>query len=150
MKVILQRVKRASVKSVNVYHEIGPGFLLLVGIGNDTTDEDLKVMARKIAQTRIFEDDNQKMNLSIKEAEGEILSVSQFTLYADVKKGNRPSFTRAMNPDTAREYYEKFNDYLVQEGITVKPGDFGEMMDIELINDGPVTVIFESFEGKLK
>ncbi|KAA1040016.1 D-aminoacyl-tRNA deacylase [Macrococcus equipercicus] len=150
MKVVLQRVKRASVKSAAMYHEIGPGLLLLVGIGEETVEQDVPVMAKKIVQARLFEDHEDKMNLSIKEIGGEILSISQFTLYADVRKGNRPSFTRAMRPDTARAFYESFNRQLAAEGVTVKPGDFGEMMDIELINDGPVTVIYECHEGKIR
>ncbi len=150
MKVVLQRVKRASVKSADIYNEIGNGLLLLVGIGENTVEADLAVMAKKIAHARLFEDADEKMKLSIKETAGEILSISQFTLYADVKKGNRPSFTRAMKPDMARTYYETFNRLLESEGIAVKAGDFGAMMAIELINDGPVTVIYEAAEGKIQ
>ena len=115
-----------------------------------TTEQDLEVVAKKISQTRIFEDASGKMNLSIHEIGGKILSISQFTLYASVKKGNRPSFTDAMTPDVAKKMYETFNDLLRQYDIEVLPGEFGAMMDIELVNDGPVTIIFESQDGKIK
>lgn len=150
MKVVLQRVERASVKSENVYNKIDKGFLLLVGISQTTTEQDLEVVAKKISQTRIFEDASGKMNLSIHEIGGKILSISQFTLYASVKKGNRPSFTDAMTPNVAKKMYETFNDLLRQYDIEVLPGEFGAMMDIELVNDGPVTIIFESQDGKIK
>ncbi|MCE4956204.1 D-aminoacyl-tRNA deacylase [Macrococcoides caseolyticum] len=150
MRVVLQKVKKASVTAGEYYQSIEMGYCLLVGIGANTTDEDLKVVAKKIANTRIFEDDNGKMNLSIHDVGGQILSISQFTLLANVKKGNRPSFTNAKSPEIAQQMYEKFNDYLRDEGLIVHPGVFGAMMAIELVNDGPVTIIFESAEGKIQ
>ncbi|WP_414053543.1 D-aminoacyl-tRNA deacylase [Macrococcus equi] len=150
MRVVLQKVKQASVTAENYFQSIDQGYCLLVGIGEQTTDEDLKVMAKKIANTRVFEDEDGKMNLSIKDVGGKILSISQFTLYANVKKGNRPSFTDAMHPDTANKMYETFNEYLSSYDIDVLPGVFGASMDIALINDGPVTIIFESNEGKIQ
>ncbi|WP_414046203.1 D-aminoacyl-tRNA deacylase [Macrococcus equi] len=150
MRVVLQKVKQASVTAENYFQSIDQGYCLLVGIGGQTTDEDLKVMAKKIANTRVFEDEDGKMNLSIKDVGGKILSISQFTLYANVKKGNRPSFTDAMHPDTANKMYETFNEYLSSYDIDVLPGVFGASMDIALINDGPVTIIFESNEGKIQ
>lgn len=150
MRVVLQKVKQASVTAENYFQSIDQGYCLLVGIGEQTTDEDLKVMAKKIANTRVFEDEDGKMNLSIKDVGGKILSISQFTLYANVKKGNRPSFTDAMHPDTANKMYETFNQYLSSYDIDVLPGVFGASMDIALINDGPVTIIFESNEGKIQ
>lgn len=150
MRVVLQKVKQASVTAGDYYQSIDQGFCLLVGIGEHTTEEDLKVVAKKIANTRIFEDEAGKMNLSIHDVGGKILSISQFTLYANVKKGNRPSFTDAKSPDIAKAMYEQFNDILSSHHLDVYPGAFGEMMDIALVNDGPVTIIFESVEGKVQ
>lgn len=150
MKVVLQRVAHASVKTEQIMNCIDQGYLLLVGIGEETIDEDLAVVAKKIANARLFEDEAGKMNLSIKEVNGSILSISQFTLYADVKKGNRPGFSGAMHPDSAEQMYQSFNQLLVQEGIEVLPGEFGADMAVELLNDGPVTVIYESRQGKIQ
>ncbi len=150
MRVVLQKVKQASVKSGDYYQSIDQGYCLLVGIGEHTTEEDLKVVAKKIANARIFEDEQGKMNLSINDVGGKILSISQFTLYANIKKGNRPSFTDAKSPEIAKEMYEKFNEILRGHQLEVFPGVFGEMMDIALINDGPVTIIIESVEGKIQ
>lgn len=150
MRVVLQKVKQASVTAGDYFQSIDQGYCLLVGIGQNTTEKDLNAVAKKIANTRIFEDEHGKMNLSINDVGGKILSISQFTLYANVKKGNRPSFTDAKTPEIAKEMYEKFNEILKGHQIEVFPGVFGEMMEISLINDGPVTIIFESVEGKIQ
>lgn len=150
MRVVLQKVKQASVTAGDYFQSIDQGYCLLVGIGQNTTEKDLNAVAKKIANTRIFEDEHGKMNLSINDVGGKILSISQFTLYANVKKGNRPSFTDAKTPEIAKEMYEKFNEILKRHQLEVFPGVFGEMMEISLINDGPVTIIFESVEGKIQ
>ncbi|ULG73519.1 D-aminoacyl-tRNA deacylase [Macrococcus brunensis] len=150
MKVVLQRVSRASVKTDEHFEAIEQGFLLLVGIGEETVEADLTAMAKKISSARLFEDEDGKMNRSIQDVEGSILSISQFTLYADVRKGNRPSFTKARNPAEASKMYDRFNELLRHENLTVKTGMFGADMAIELINDGPVTIIYESQDGKIQ
>ncbi|MCT1903340.1 D-aminoacyl-tRNA deacylase [Oceanobacillus sojae] len=145
MKVVLQRVKEASVTvREEKISEIKKGFLLLVGVTHEDTDKDLKYLVNKIVHLRIFEDENNKMNLSIKDVEGSILSVSQFTLYGDTKKGRRPSFIKAAKPDEAEALYNAFNKALRTEGIVTETGEFGAMMDVALINDGPVTLIIDS------
>ena len=149
MRVVVQRVKHASVTSGDYFGEINRGLMLLVGVHEMSTKADAEALAEKIVKSRIFEDDNGKMNLSIQDVDGEILSISQFTLYADVKKGNRPSFAKAMRPDEANELYKYFNVLLEQKSINVVQGCFGEMMDIALINEGPVTIVFESHNGKV-
>lgn len=149
MRVVVQRVKHASVTSGDYFGKINRGLMLLVGVHEMSTKADAEALAEKIVKSRIFEDDNEKMNLSIQDVGGEILSISQFTLYADVKKGNRPSFAKAMKPDEANELYKYFNVLLEQKSINVVQGCFGEMMDIALINEGPVTIIFESHNGKV-
>ena len=145
MKVVLQRVKEANVVvEGEVVGAIKKGLLLLVGITHDDQEEDLIFLADKIANLRIFEDTEGKMNLSLLEIGGEILSVSQFTLYGDCRKGRRPNFMEAAKPDLAQPLYEKFNGLLQEKGINVETGTFGAMMDVSLINDGPVTLILES------
>ncbi|MFD1413978.1 D-aminoacyl-tRNA deacylase [Oceanobacillus jeddahense] len=145
MKVVLQRVKEASVTvGDEKVGAIQKGFLLLVGVTHEDTEEDLKYLVNKIVHLRIFEDDNDKMNHSIKDVEGSILSVSQFTLYGDTKKGRRPSFIKAAKPDEAKALYESFNEGLRAEGIVTETGTFGAMMDVNLVNDGPVTLILDS------
>ena len=143
MKVVLQRVNHAKVTSDKVNNQIKKGFLLLVGLEEGDQLEDVERIALKISKTRLFEDENGKLNLDIKQVSGSILSISQFTLAANTKKGNRPSFTNAMEPNLAKEYYEKFNEIIREQGISVLEGDFGNHMNIELDNDGPVTIIFE-------
>lgn len=150
MRVILQKVKQASVTAGDYYQSIERGFCLLVGIGEHTTVADLEVVAKKIANTRIFEDEAGKMNLSIKDVGGKILSISQFTLYANVKKGNRPGFSDAKSPEIAEGMFQQFNDMLRQYDLEVATGVFGADMDIALINEGPVTIVFESIEGKIQ
>ena len=146
MKIVLQRVKSASVSiEGTVVGEIEQGFLLLVGVGPDDTRDDASYLARKIAGMRIFSDENGKMNLSIDQVGGKILSVSQFTLFADTKKGNRPSFTGADGPEAANKLYEEFNEILRTEyGLIVETGEFGADMQVSLVNDGPVTILLDT------
>lgn len=147
MKVVIQRVSRASVKvKGKITGQIGQGFLLLVGVGDeDIKKQKLKIknLARKILQLRIFGDKDGKMNLSVLDIEGEILVVPQFTLYADCSKGNRPYFGQAAEPEIAKTLIEKFVDELKKSGLKVEKGVFGAKMEVELINDGPVTIIME-------
>ena len=146
MRIVLQRVKSASVSIDDVVvGKINQGFLLLVGVGPEDTSADASYLARKIAGMRIFSDENGKMNLSIDQIGGKILSVSQFTLFADTKKGNRPSFTGAASPELATQLYEEFNELLRTEyGLTVETGEFGADMQVSLVNDGPVTIILDT------
>ena len=144
MKIILQKVKKASVSVDNkIVGSIDKGYCLLVGVHKESTEEDARYLAKKIAQARLFEDENDKINLSLKDVGGSILSVSQFTLYADTKKGNRPSFTSAAGAEKANELYEKFDEYLKEEGVTVETGIFQTMMEVNIVNDGPVTIVYE-------
>lgn len=144
MKIILQKVKKASVSVDNkIVGSIDKGYCLLVGVHKESTEEDVKYLAKKVAQARLFEDENNKINLSLKDVGGSILSVSQFTLYADTKKGNRPSFTNAAGAEKANELYEKFNKFLREEGVTVETGIFQTMMEVNIVNDGPVTIVYE-------
>ena len=145
MKVVLQRTKQASV-TVNqeVTGSISHGYMLLVGITHEDTMKDVDYCARKVAEIRLFEDEDGKMNRSIHEVSGQILSVSQFTLYADTKKGRRPSFVNAARPDIAKPLWDAFNDALRENGLHVETGIFGANMDVALVNDGPVTIIIES------
>lgn len=145
MRVVIQRVSKAEV-SVNgvVKAEIGKGFLVLVGIEEEDTKEDVEYLVRKVSKMRVFEDSEGKMNLSLKEINGEVLSISQFTLHADTKKGNRPSFIQAARPEKAIPFYEAFNEGLKKEKLVVKTGEFGENMAVSLVNDGPVTIITDS------
>ncbi|MBW4837109.1 MAG: D-tyrosyl-tRNA(Tyr) deacylase [Staphylococcaceae bacterium] len=149
MKIIVQRVKHARVINDSIDNEIERGFCLLVGVGKDSTEEDIKIVAKKIANARLFEDVNNKLNLNIQQVDGQILSVSQFTLYADVKKGNRPGFSNSKSPEEAKQLYERFNEELESYGLTVKTGEFGTHMNVEINNDGPVTIIYESQDGKI-
>ena len=144
MKVILQKVKKASVSvDGKVVGEIDKGYCLLVGVHKESTEADAKYLAKKIVEARLFEDENEKLNLGLKDVNGSILSVSQFTLYADTKKGKRPSFTNAASAEEANELYNNFNEYLREEGIKVETGIFQTMMEVNIINDGPVTIIYE-------
>lgn len=145
MKVVLQRVAYASVTvDEKVIGKIQRGFLLLVGVTHDDAMEDMEYLVRKIVQMRIFEDEEGKLNRSIQDIGGEILSVSQFTLYAETKKGNRPSFSKAAPGDVAIEMFEQFNGLLRKTGIPVETGQFGADMKVELLNDGPVTILLDS------
>lgn len=145
MKIVVQRSKKAQVTvDGEVVGKIDKGFVLLVGVTHDDNEEDAKYLAEKIAHLRVFEDDQQKMNLSLLDVGGEILSVSQFTLYGDCRKGRRPNFMEAAKPEEAEKLYEAFNRSLRDKGVTVETGKFGAMMDVQLTNDGPVTLILES------
>ena len=145
MRVVLQRVSHASVTvEEKVIGKIQRGFLLLVGVTHDDAKEDMEYLVRKIVQMRIFEDEEGKLNRSIQDIGGEILSVSQFTLYADTKKGNRPSFSKAAPGDVAIEMFDQFNGLLRDTGIPVETGQFGADMKVELLNDGPVTILLDS------
>ncbi|HPX33098.1 MAG TPA: D-aminoacyl-tRNA deacylase [Erysipelotrichaceae bacterium] len=145
MKIVIQRVKSAAVKiGGKQYSSINVGYLLLIGFSYSDDEDILLPMAKKLLELRINEDSQGKMNLSIIDIGGEILSVSQFTLYADCKKGRRPSFTNACPADKASQLYDKFNDILKESGLKVETGLFQAFMEVELINDGPVTVILDS------
>jgi len=148
MRVVLQRVSQAKVRvGSRTTGQIGPGFLVLVGFAPADTEASLTWMAEKILGLRVFADDQGKMNRDLVEANGSLLVVSQFTLYGDASKGRRPSFIGAAQPDIAAALYEKFVAMLREQGarssIRVETGEFGAMMDVELVNDGPVTLILE-------
>ena len=150
MRAVIQRVKSAAVDIVDIpspYRsgEIGSGLLVLVAVENSDSDADAKWLASKTAALRIFEDSAGKMNLSLKDVGADALVVSQFTLYGDVHKGNRPSFNRSAHPEISVPLYEKFCEYLELElGKKIQRGVFGAMMDVSLVNDGPVTIIIDS------
>ena len=144
MRVVVQRVKNAScVIGGKLYSQIDTGYLLLVGFTHTDSLKEVKYLAKKIANLRVFEDENGKMNLSLKAVNGKILSISQFTLYADTKDGNRPAFIKAMNPVEASKLYDLFNEELRTYDIEVLTGQFGADMKINLLNDGPVTIIYD-------
>ena len=146
MRAVIQRVKEASVTINNVVvSEIGIGFLVLLGIETEDSDNDINWLVRKIANLRVFADENDAMNNDISAVNGDIIVVSQFTLHASTKKGNRPSFIKAARPEIAIPLYETFVRELEKEtNNKVQTGRFGAMMDISLINDGPVTIIIDS------
>ncbi|EOH92851.1 D-tyrosyl-tRNA(Tyr) deacylase [Enterococcus haemoperoxidus ATCC BAA-382] len=145
MRAVIQRVTQAEVvieqQSVG---KIGEGFMILLGIHESDTEEDVAYLVRKISKLRVFEDEKGKMNLGIQEIQGSILSVSQFTLYAETKKGNRPSFIAAARPEVAIPLYEQFNKQLKELAIPVETGEFGADMKVSLVNDGPVTIIIDT------
>lgn len=144
MRIVLQRVTSASVKvNGNICGEIGCGYLVLLGIGEGDTEEDCRRLADKIINLRIFSDENDKINLSLSNVGGSILVVSQFTLYADCRKGNRPNFTQAAKPDVAEKLYNYFVEYCRSKGQKVETGKFGADMKVELLNDGPFTIVLE-------
>jgi len=146
MRAVIQRVSRASVKiDRRIYSEIGRGLMVLIGIEDADNSEDIDWLCNKIVQLRIFDDNNRVMNLSIMETGGDIIAVSQFTLHAKTKKGNRPSYIKAANPDIAIPLYDRFIASLSHLlGKEVKTGKFGAMMEVEIINDGPVTIIIDT------
>lgn len=145
MKVVLQRVAEASVKvDGRIVGEIGKGLLLLIGIEETDSGEDVDFVANKCVNLRIFEDEQNKMNRSLLDINGAILAISQFTLLGDTRKGRRPSFIKAANPEKGRALYERFVEKLREEKIRVETGIFGTMMDVSLVNYGPVTIIVES------
>ena len=144
MRIVIQRVSQASVRiDGKIAGEIQQGLLLLVGICPEDGQEDIEYAVRKISQMRIFSDQEDKMNLSIQDVGGQILSISQFTLYADTKKGNRPAFTGAAKPDLATALYDQFNQKLAQT-VPVQTGEFGADMKVSLVNDGPVTIVLDT------
>ena len=145
MRVVLQRVRRASVTvDGELVASIDRGYLLLVGIGSRDADDEVERMAEKVANLRLFADQDGKTNLALSDVEGEILVVSQFTLYADVRKGRRPSWTDAAPPEMASERVEAFARSLEGRGLTVSRGVFGAHMDVELLNDGPFTLVLDA------
>lgn len=144
MRVVLQRVSRARVTAGGrVTGEIGPGLLLLVGLTGGDTADTLRWMAEKVVGLRVFNDDEGKMNRSVEEVDGELLVVSQFTLYGDASRGRRPSFVEAARPEVAIPLYERFVELLRASGRPVETGEFGATMQVELVNDGPVTLVIE-------
>ncbi len=145
MRAVLQRAKWGRVRvEGEIVGEIGLGLVVLVGVRRGDTPEDAAYLAKKTANLRIFADEAGKMNLSVKEVGGEVLAVSQFTLYAETRKGNRPSFTEAADPTLGRQLYELYVELLLKEGLHVETGVFGAMMEVELLNDGPVTILLDS------
>lgn len=145
MKIVAQRVSRASVTvDGRITGEIGEGLCVLVGVASGDTKADAERLADKIVNLRIFNDENGKMNISLADIGGELLVISQFTLYADCRKGRRPSFTGAASPDIGNELYEHFTRYLASMGLSLKTGIFGADMKVEIINNGPVTIIIDS------
>lgn len=146
MKSVIQRVKHAAVTvDGETVGKIGEGYMILVGVQDGDTDADAELLARKTANLRVFTDENDKMNRSILDIGGEILAISQFTLCADVKKGNRPSFAKAAAPAEANRLYERFCDELLKNGVKkVEKGVFGAHMEVELLNNGPVTILYDT------
>ena len=144
MKLLVQRVANANVKvDDKTVGKINKGFLVLCGVTHTDTKETADYLVKKLLNLRVFEDENEKMNLSLKQVNGELLIVSQFTLYADTSSGNRPSFINAAKPDMANELYEYFCSQCAKEGIHVEKGVFGAHMEVSLLNDGPVTIMLE-------
>ena len=144
MRALIQRVTSASVKvDGKIVGKIGKGFLVFLGIYEEDTEEKIEKLTKKIVNLRIFNDENDKMNLSIKDVKGEILLISQFTLCADTRKGNRPSFVSAKNPKDANKIYEKIIESIKNENIVVEKGIFGADMKVEILNDGPVTILLD-------
>ncbi|HEY4601198.1 MAG TPA: D-aminoacyl-tRNA deacylase [Cerasibacillus sp.] len=145
MRAVIQRTKEATVTvEGTMIGQIDHGLVVLLGVTHDDTMEDVKYLVNKIINLRIFEDENEKMNLSLKDVQGGVLSISQFTLYADTRKGRRPSFVQAAKPELAESLYDSFNQMLHEEGIHVETGQFGAMMDVRFTNAGPVTIIIDS------
>lgn len=145
MRCVIQRVTEASVKvGGETVGQIGKGFMVLIGVSAEDTDKDLKYMAEKVPNLRIFEDEQGKMNLSLKDVGGAILAVSQFTLYGDARGSRRPSFIQAARPEQANDYYEKLVAAWRNQGITVETGVFRAEMQVGLVNDGPVTILMDS------
>ena len=145
MRAVVQRVNTASVSvEGKAVGEIGNGLMVLLGVGDEDTDRDLEYLVEKIVGLRIFQDENDKMNLSLMDVKGELLVISQFTLYGDVRKGKRPSFIKSARPDIGKMYYEEFIEKTKSLGIKTEKGIFGAHMDVNLINNGPVTILLDS------
>lgn len=145
MRAVIQKVSEASVSvGEKVIGKIGTGFLVLLGVEDSDTEEDLSYMIKKVTQMRVFEDENDKMNLSLRDVGGALLIVSQFTLFANTKKGNRPSFTAAGAPDFSNKMYLRFIDQCRSLGFQTEHGEFGAHMKVSLVNDGPVTIMLDS------
>jgi D-aminoacyl-tRNA deacylase len=148
MRLVLQRVSRAAVRvRAETVAAIDQGYMILVGVGHGERQEDVEWLAQKVAHLRVFEDGEGKMNRSLEEVSGEVLVVPQFTLYGDTSRGRRPSWIRAAPPEEARAWVERFAQALEAEGVAVRRGSFQEHMDVELVNDGPVTLVFERGGG---
>lgn len=148
MRCVVQRVKEASVTVAGeVVGKIGPGYMVLIGVSVEDTEKDVRYMADKVPNLRIFEDAEDKMNLSLKDVGGEILAVSQFTLYGDARGGRRPSFIAAARPEAANELYEQLVASWREQGIHVETGRFRTHMEVGLVNDGPVTILLDSMKG---
>jgi len=149
MRAVIQRVSSGSVSIADKFvGKIGKGLVILLGVKNGDSEADAKYLAEKCVNLRIFEDEDGKFNLSALEVKGELLAISQFTLYGDTRKGRRPSFIEAAPPEISKPLYEKFVEYLRQSGLKVATGEFGAMMQVEINNHGPVTIIAESKEKK--
>jgi D-tyrosyl-tRNA(Tyr) deacylase len=147
MRIVVQRVSEAAVAIADkTVGTIGRGFMILVGVGPTDTQRDVDYLVHKVAKLRVFSDDQGKMNLDLAAVNGQVLSISQFTLYADTAHGNRPGFSQAASPELGQRLYESFNDGLRQAGITVATGEFGADMAVSLINDGPVTILYDTEE----
>ncbi len=145
MRAVVQRVSASSVSvDSEIVGKIDKGLMVLLGVTHDDTQEDVKYLVEKISNLRIFEDDQDKMNLSLLDVGGELLAISQFTLYGDCRKGRRPNFTQAAKPDIANDLYEKFVGQAKDLGINVQTGSFGAHMVVDIVNDGPVTMIIDS------
>lgn len=145
MRLVIQRVSQAKVEiDQQVVGEIEQGFMVLVGVEEADEQEDVDYLVRKVSKMRIFADEEGKMNLSLDQVGGKVLSISQFTLHADTRKGNRPSFTRSAHPEKGQQLYESFNHGLEEAGIPVETGEFGADMQVSLTNDGPVTILIDS------
>lgn len=145
MRAVVQRVKKSRViVEGRLVGEINKGFNVLLGISKDDTIEDLKYIKDKIINLRVFEDENDKMNLSLLDIKGDILAISQFTLYGDCRKGRRPNFMNAMGGDEAKALYEEFVKMLKESGLKIETGEFGAHMNVEIENDGPVTILLDS------
>lgn len=145
MRAVVQRVKRSSVAVAGqVIGAIGPGFNVLLGVSTEDTDKDLKYIEDKIAGLRLFDDEDGVMNVSLEDRKGEILLISQFTLYGDARKGRRPSYIHAQKGEAAVVFYERLVQNLRERGFTVETGEFGADMEVTIVNDGPVTILLDS------
>ena len=145
MRAVVQRVTEASVKvDENIVGKINEGLMVLLGVGNDDNEKDLDYLVGKVLGLRIFQDENDKMNLSLLDVKGELLVVSQFTLYGDVRKGKRPSFSTSASPEIGNKYYEEFINKTRALGVRTETGIFGAHMNVSLVNNGPVTILLDS------